>query len=74
MPKEKTRLRKPKIKNYDPLPPVRRGPDCFLSALRIWGVTLAIEGDRVIAHGRGVSPVLREEVDKRAAELIALLQ
>jgi hypothetical protein len=65
---------KPKVKNYDPLPPVRRGPDCFLSALRIWGVALAIEGDRVIASGPGVSPVLQGEVDKRAKELIALLQ
>lgn len=66
--------RKAKAKNYDPLPPTPRGPQYFLKALQIWGVRLSIDGDRVIAHGRGVSPVLQAEVDKRAKELIQLIE
>jgi hypothetical protein len=66
--------RKPKVKNYDPLPPTPRGPEYFLKALRRWGVGLTVEGDRVKAHGANVSPVLQAEVTKRSRDLIALLQ
>jgi hypothetical protein len=65
--------RKPKPKNYDPLPPTPRGPEYFLKALRRWGVGLTVQGDRVMAHGANVSPVLQAEVAKRSRDLIALL-
>jgi hypothetical protein len=58
---------------YDRLPPVRRGTQYFLDSLLSLGVGFRIEGDKVIALGSGVSPVLQAEVDKRAAALIAML-
>lgn len=64
-------MKRARRKNYDPLPPAPRGPEYFLKALRIWGVTLTVQGDRVIAHGAAVSPVLQAEVAKRSRELIA---
>lgn len=60
-------------KYNDKLPPVRKGVDCFLNSLRVMGVGLRIEGDKVIGLGPGVSPVLQEEIDKRASALIAML-
>lgn len=66
-------MSKRKPKNYDPLPPIQRGPEYFLKALRIWKVGLTVQGDRVMAHGANVSPVLQAEVAKRSRDLIALL-
>lgn len=62
-----------KRKNYDRLPPVQRGPEYFLDALLGLGVDFWIDGDRLVALGPGVSPLLQREVDRRAPELIRIL-
>lgn len=41
----------------------------FAEALEGLGVTLVAEGSRIVAHGRGVSPVLQEAVDARQSVL-----
>lgn len=44
----------------------------FCDNLRRLGVTLRIDGERIVAEGAGVSPVLQAEVDKRAAAIVRL--
>lgn len=62
-----------KQKNFDRLPPVKRGPVYLLDSLLGLGVGFRIDGDKLVALGDGASPVLQALVDRHAAQLIPML-
>lgn len=60
--------------DYDVWTLVDDRPRRFAQGLIYMGVRLYLDGERVIADGEGVSPLLQEEVDKRAAAIADLIR
>lgn len=60
--------------DYDVWVLVDDRPRRFAQSLLYMGVRLYLDGDQVIADGPGVSPLLQEEVTKRAAAIAQLLR
>lgn len=62
-------------RNYDKMPQNRNGIEFFYRNLIAWGVSLSVDGGRIVIHapGNNVSPALEKEVRRREQSLLAHL-